>query len=292
MDPIPLLSTYHAQFLKDLKEKGRANATVVAYGKDIEQFLEFLSQKLKKTTVESVESEDIEKFKQLLSSENYTDKSIYRKINSIKSFFRFLRVLGIIADNPANTIAHPKYDLADPRVLTKMEYRALRDVCRADKRISTVVEVLLQTGIRISELANLSMDDVNLQEQAISIQPQESHGQRTVPLNNAATAAIKEYLEIRPKTRQNALFVTKTCRPFLVRNIRTAIDRYFRLAGIKDAKVNDLRHTFIVQQLAAGTPLVYVSQLVGHKRITTTEKYLRLLQNNADFQTQMRVEEL
>jgi site-specific recombinase XerD len=292
MDTQPLLTTYHAQFLQDLKTKGRAGATVVAYGKDIEQFMQFLASKLNKTTVESVNSEDIEQFKQLLASDSYTDKSIYRKINSIKSFFRFLRGLGIIAENPANTVTHPKYDLADPRVLTKMEYRALRDACRADKRISTVVEVLLQTGMRISELANLEIEDVNLDENTITIRPQESHGQRMVPLNNAAAIAIKEYLEIRPKTRQKALFVTKTCRPFLVRNIRTAIDRYFRLAGIKDAKVNDLRHTFIVQQLAAGTPLVYVSQLVGHKRITTTEKYLKLLHSSADFQTQMKVEEL
>lgn len=292
MDTQPLLTTYHAQFLLDLKTKGRAGATVVAYGKDIEQFMQFLASKLNKTTVESVNSEDIEQFKQLLASDSYTDKSIYRKINSIKSFFRFLRGLGIIAENPANTVTHPKYDLADPRVLTKMEYRALRDACRADKRISTVVEVLLQTGMRISELANLEIEDVNLDENTITIRPQESHGQRVVPLNNAAATAIKEYLEIRPKTRQKALFVTKTCRPFLVRNIRTAIDRYFRLAGIKDAKVNDLRHTFIVQQLAAGTPLVYVSQLVGHKRITTTEKYLKLLHSSADFQTQMKVEEL
>lgn len=292
MDTEPQLSAYHAQFLQDLQVKGRAGATVVAYGKDIEQFVAFLATKLQKVTIASVESADIEGYKTQLASENYTDKSIYRKINSIKSFFRFLRGLGIIAENPANTVSHPKYDLADPRVLTKLEYRALRDACRADKRISTIVEVLLQTGMRISELANLEVEDVDLDTQTITVRPQESHGQRQIPLNNAAVSAIKEYLEIRPKTRQKALFVTKTCRPFLVRNIRTAIDRYFRLAGIKDAKVNDLRHTFIVQQLAAGTPLVYVSQLVGHKRITTTEKYLKLLQNNADFQTQMKVEEL
>lgn len=292
MDNEAKLSDFHPQFLQDLQIKGRAGATVVAYGKDIEQFLAFLATKLQKTTISSVESADIESYKAQLASENYTDKSIYRKINSIKSFFRFLRGVGVIAENPANTVSHPKYDLADPRVLTKLEYRALRDACRADKRISTIVEVLLQTGMRISELANLEVEDVDLENQTITVRPQESHGQRQIPLNNAAVTAIKEYLEIRPKTRQKALFVTKTCRPFLVRNIRTAIDRYFRLAGIKDAKVNDLRHTFIVQQLAAGTPLVYVSQLVGHKRITTTEKYLKLLQNNADFQTQMKVEEL
>lgn len=292
MEPSRTLLEYHKDFLTDLQTKGRAGATVIAYGKDIEQFIEFLGKKAQKTLVSQVEGADIENFKQHLADERYTDKSIYRKINSIKSFFRFLRGLNIISDNPANTVSHPKYELSDPRVLTKLEYRALRDACRADKRISTIVEVLLQTGMRISELAFLEVDDVSLEARTVTIRPQESHPQRVVPLNNAAVTALREYLEIRPKTRQKTLFVTKTCRPFLVRNIRTAIDRYFRLAGIQDAKVNDLRHTFIVQQLAAGTPLVYVSQLVGHKRITTTEKYLKLLQNNADFQTQVKVEEL
>lgn len=286
------LQAYYEQFLIDLETNGRAGATVIAYGKDLEQFLDFLKEKQQKTTIDAVTGDDIEQFKHILASENYTDKSIYRKVNSIKSFFRFLRKKGVISENPADAIAHPKYSLSDPRILTKMEYRALRDACRADKRISTIVEVLLQTGMRISELANLEVADVDFAGKLITIRPQESHGQRAIPLNNAALSAVDEYMQIRPTTRQKALFVTKTCRPFLVRNIRTAIDRYFRLAGIKDAKVNDLRHTFVVQQLAAGTPLVYVSQLVGHKRITTTEKYLKLLQTNTDFQAQMRVEEL
>lgn len=285
------LKTHHEQFLQDLKSKGRANATVIAYGKDIEQFFDHVGKRSLEVSAIEITVEDIEGFKTSLQGQRYTDKSIYRKINSVKSFFRYLRGAGIISDNPASLVAHPKYQLSAPRVLTKLEYRALRDACRSDRRISTVVEVLLQTGIRISELANLETTDVDLEKKTLFIRAYESHPARTIPLNNAAVRAITEYLEIRPKSRQKTLFVTKTCRPFLVRNIRTAIDRYFRLAGIKDAKVNDLRHTFIVQQLAAGTPLVYVSQLVGHKRITTTEKYLRLLESS-NLSAQVKVEEL
>jgi integrase/recombinase XerC/integrase/recombinase XerD len=69
--------------------------------------------------------------------------------------------------------------------------------------------------------------------------------------------------------------VTKTGRPLLVRNIRTAIDRYFKLAGVKDVKVNDLRHTWVTHQLASGLSLVIVAKLAGHKRVSTTEKYLQ-----------------
>ena len=92
---------------------------------------------------------------------------------------------------------------------------------------------------------------------------------------------MDNWLAIRPQTENPPLFVTKTGRPLLVRNIRTAIDRYFKLAGIENAKVNDLRHTFIAHHLAAGTPLTLIGKLVGHKRLSTTEKYLNLIKEKA-----------
>ena len=145
--------------------------------------------------------------------------------------------------------------------------------------------------MRISELAALKMLDLDLSKKVVTLQDPESKISRTVPLNNAAVNALEEYLSIRPKTREKTVFITKTCKPFLVRNIRAAIDRYFKIAGIQGAKVNDLRHTFIVEQLSAGTPLLYISQIVGHKRITTTEKYLQLIGNNFDTSS-VRIEEL
>ncbi|MBP7842658.1 tyrosine-type recombinase/integrase [Candidatus Woesebacteria bacterium] len=280
----------HALFTDSLKQAGKANATVIAYSKDVEQLVDFVT-KLGKTQIDEVTSENIDEFKVLLNKQRYTGKSISRKINSIKAFFRFLIGQGEITSNPAEVISHPKYDQAPPRVLSKIEYRALRDACRGDIRMSAVVEVLLQTGMRISELASLQLTDIDFERNVISIQAQNSRGARKVPLNTAAKSSITDYLQARPRAREKTVFLTKTCRPFLVRNIRTAIDRYFRLAGIKSAKVNDLRHTFIVEQLRAGTPLVYVSQLVGHKRITTTEKYLKLIEA-PEMEPTIQIEEL
>ncbi|NCS97710.1 MAG: tyrosine-type recombinase/integrase, partial [Candidatus Pacebacteria bacterium] len=133
--------------------------------------------------------------------------------------------------------------------------------------------------------------EVDFDRNVLIIKAQNSREARKVPLNEAGKNALMDYLQVRPRAREKTVFLTKTCRPFLVRNIRTAIDRYFRLAGIKEAKVNDLRHTFIVEQLKAGTPLVYVSQLVGHKRITTTEKYLKLIEA-PDMTPNIQIEEL
>ena len=280
----------HARFTANLQATGRAYATVIAYSKDVEQIIQFLAEK-GKTELPEVQTEDIEEFRELLKKQRYTGKSISRKLNSIKSFFRFVIGEGLIKENPADIIIQPQYDLTPPRVLSKLEYRALRDACRSDARIYAIVEVLLQTGMRISELADLQLTELDLDHNVVHIKALNSRESRKVPLNTAAKNAINDYLEVRPRTREKTVFLTKTCRPFLVRNIRTAIDRYFRLAGIKEGKVNDLRHTFIVEQLKAGTPLVYVSQLVGHKRITTTEKYLKLIEA-PDMNPSVKIEEL
>lgn len=280
----------HRQFLDFLKSKKRASATVLAYGKDVEQLVTFVGGQ-HKYEPGLVNEQDIENFKVYLKNEKYTSKSISRKVNSIKSFFRFMKSRGWLGDNPAAHVSHPKYEVAPPRVLSKLEYRALRDASRDDIRLSSIIEVLLQTGIRIGELANLKIDEVDLKKKQIAIKPYESRDERTVPLSDAAIKAIESYLGVRPKSEDKTLFLTKTGNPFLVRNIRTAVDRYFKIAGIENAKVNDLRHTFIVHQLKAGTPINYVSRLVGHKRLSTTEKYLKLIEGTVE-RDNVKLEEL
>ncbi|MBI3385890.1 tyrosine-type recombinase/integrase [Candidatus Gottesmanbacteria bacterium] len=275
--------TAHAQFLEYLSSRRRARATIVAYGKDIEQLTTFLANMGKKD-ISGVTREELEAFLKKLGADNYTPKSISRKINSMKTFYRFLKASALITADPALDIEHPKYEVKPPRILSKLEYRALRDACRGDIRIYAIVELFLQTGIRIGELANLTVDDVKDAE--LHIAAQEGHLERTIPLNRAAHEGVTRYLSVRTKgitstarSQSKALFITKTGRPLLIRNIRTAIDRYFKIAGIEDAKVNDLRHTFIAHHLMAGTPITTLSKFVGHKRLSTTEKYLELVKD-------------
>ncbi|PJA22640.1 hypothetical protein COX59_02435 [Candidatus Beckwithbacteria bacterium CG_4_10_14_0_2_um_filter_47_25] len=264
-------------FLDNLKQRGRSKATLIAYGKDVDQLFEFLARE-KITQAQDLKPEQVEAFKKYLTAKDYTAKSISRKLNSIKTFCRYLISQKIITENPAAKVEHPRYDSQPPRILSKMEYRSLRDACHTDVRIYAIVEMLLQTGIRIGELANLDLDDIDTDK--ILVQAYESHAQRQVPLNPAAQQALTVYLKARPKTKAKTVFVTKTGRPFLIRNIRTAVDRYFKLAEVKNARVNDLRHTFIAHQLEAGTPLTMVSRLVGHKRLSTTEKYLAFVKKS------------
>ncbi len=271
MKPVKLRDA-HEDFKNYLKQNQKSSSTVIAYGKDIEQLIHFLEE-LEKQHIHEVSKEDIEAFLGKLTTDGYTPKSVSRKINSTRTFYRFLKVNEYITDDPSLLVSHPKYQLAPPRILTPTEYRALRDAARNDARMSAVIELLLQTGIRIGELANLKLLDV--QKDALHIEPYEKHEERTVPLNKRSQEALKKYMDIRPNVTDEHLFVTKSGKPFLIRNIRTAIERYFRLAEIKDAKVNDLRHTFVAHHLKHGVSLVLLSKVLGHKRLSTTERYLQ-----------------
>ena len=285
------LKDAHQQFIGHLQGKSRASATILAYGKDIAQLVDYL-ENLSKTDPSQVLTEDLQAFMDGLVKKSYTPKSISRKTNSTKTFFKFLRLTNLVPNDPAAGLSHPKFENKPPRILTRLEYRALRDASRSDTRMIAVIELLLQTGIRIGELAQLRVEDVTLQDPtSLHVPPFEGTNERTIPLNKPSAETISKYLEIRPKSPSHALFITKTGRPLLIRNIRTAIDRYFRIAGIKEAKVNDLRHTWVAHQLQSGVPMTMVSKLAGHKRLSTTERYLQFIQgNNGD--SKVKLEEL
>lgn len=230
-----------------------------------------------------------EDFKEYLNYNKYLPKSASRKLNSIKSFFKFLNNQDLVDKNPAESIKYPTYEAKPPRILTQMEYRALRDAVRNDVRISTVVELLLQTGMRIGELARLELGDIK--DNQLMIKAYESQPERNIVLNQSAKKSLDRWVEFRSKTKTKNIFITKTGRAFLVRNIRTIVGRYFKQAEITDATINDLRHTFIAHQLSNGASVVLIQRLVGHKRLSTTEKYLDLTKEIGD-EKKIKIEEL
>lgn len=267
-------------FTDDLKKKGKSVNTIVAYKGDINQLAVFLGKK-NVTEVATITSKEIEDFKKDLTENGYTAKSVSRKLNSIKNFFAHLRNEGKINTDPSMEVKHPKYENDIPKVLKPIEYRSLRDAARNDIRATAIIELMLQAGLRIKEIENLKLE--NVKENSIIVESYESHPQREVPLNNSAKVALKNYLDgVRNTGKSKNVFITKTGRVLLARNIRSLLNRYFNKADIRDIKVNDLRNTFIVYQLKAGVPLDIVSQVVGHKRISTTEKYLELIDSKEE----------
>lgn len=260
-------------FINHLQEKQRSPSTLLAYRADLEQLLRFL-EKRQKAFAHQVLEADISAFRDSLLNDKYTPKSVSRKLNAIKTFFRFLISEKYITSNPSEGVAHPKIDSVEPKYLSPLEYRALRDVVRGDIRIATVVELILQTGMRISEVSNLKLAYVKKDE--IKIEAYATQPERTIPLNAQAKAALQDYLSQRPQTDSLYVFISKNGKPLAIRNIRAAIDRYLQKAEITNYSVNDLRTTFLVQNLKNGVDLVLLSHAVGHKRLSTTEHYLEL----------------
>lgn len=267
-------------FIKNLKELGRSSSTIIAYDKDIEQLAEFM-EKLGKIEPKEVFLEDLQAFMQNFLDKGLTAKTVSRKTNSTKTFFSFLKEKGITNGDPAEFLKHPKVKTAAPRILSQMEYRALRDVTRSDPRTYVLLEVFLQTGLSISEVSGMELDHLHLdiENPYIYIPARDSKDERNVPLNPAITALLKDYLEKdRVEMDGEHVFVTRTGNPLLVRNIRATVNRYFLRAGVPNATVNDLRHTFIAHNLMNGVSISYISKVVGHKRVSTTERYLEHIQ--------------
>lgn len=275
------LELTHKKFIEELRAQGKSEATVVAYNKDIDQLLSFLSEKGVEE-VEGMKIEHLSSFMKSLEEKNYTPKSISRKTNATRTFIKYLAREGHLKEDISSQLKHPKFETNAPRILSKMEYRALRDATRDDVRSHTMIELLLQTGVTISELAGIRMEDLNIKGEtgSLFIPKRNNKVERTIPLNKAAVEAINKYIEKgRPKVEGSSkdLFITKTGKTLLIRNIRSTIDRFFRIAGVEKAKVNDLRHTFVAHHLENGVSISYLAKVSGHKRESTTEKYLEYI---------------
>lgn len=262
-----------SKFIDSLTEKKRSPATILAYRSDLTQLVDFLTRR-EKVLPEQVRPDDLDSFRDTLLSDKYTPKSVSRKLNAVKTFFRWMIAENIIISDVSASVAHPKINLTLPKFLSPMEYRALRDVVRNDVRIAAIIELILQTGLRISEVAALKTE--NIKNDVMKIEAYATQPERSVPLNKPVRDVLNAYLTVRPKVDSPYVFISKNGKPLAVRNIRASIARYIQKAELPAYSVNDLRTTFIVENLKAGVDIVLLSQVSGHKRLSTTERYLEL----------------
>lgn len=263
------------KFVESLSSKGRSPATVLAYRSDLTQMVDFLIKK-ERVLPDQINSSDLDSFRDTLLADKYTPKSVSRKLNAVKTFFRWMITENVITSDPSQTVAHPKIDNSLPKFLSQLEYRALRDVVRSDIRIAAIVELILQTGLRISEVASLKVE--NQKSEVMLIESYATQPQRSIPLNKPAKDILDSYIKIRPKADSPYVFISKNGKPLAVRNIRASIARYMQRAELPNYSVNDLRTTFMVENLKNGVDIVLLSQVSGHKRLSTTERYLELAQ--------------
>ncbi|PIS22519.1 hypothetical protein COT50_01530 [candidate division WWE3 bacterium CG08_land_8_20_14_0_20_41_10] len=266
------------EFVQDLYDRKKSSLTASAYTKDLDQLIKYLFN-CGVTAVEEVSSRHLEEFLQnLYDAKKLSPKSVSRKINSIKSFANFLVTRNYLTNNLAKDIKHPKLITKAPKIFSKTECLALREVARKDPKTLTMIELMLQTGIRISELAGLEVSHLSLGRPATLFVPQrESQKERVIPLNTKAKEALQKFIDTERQVNSAFLFTTRSGKAILIRNIRSSMERLFKRAGLKGSKVNDFRHTFTGHQLAMGVSLQTICRVAGHKTLTTTEKYLKYM---------------
>ncbi|HKP54948.1 MAG TPA: tyrosine-type recombinase/integrase [Chloroflexia bacterium] len=202
-----------------------------------------------------------------------------RKAHTIKIFFSFLEPQGIISSNPALRLKPPKAQKREPRFLSEDEYRRLLRACSHNIRDAAIIEVLLQTGMRLSELANLTVGDLELP--ALITRDLDNTGSArvrrkggkvdTIPLNYKACQVLAAWLKARPKMPFDEVFVSKFKTPMTARAIQYIVAGYMKEADIKGASVHTLRHTMATHHVARGTDLKTVQETLGHASLATQQ---------------------
>jgi len=283
------LALYEESFLA---ARNFAPTTRVKYLSDLTDLIRFLTEELGLTRPEHVERRHLERYLAELDRRELKGSSRRRKVSSIRSFFTFLEQEGLIPLSPAAKLIPPERERYQPRVLTEVEYKRLMAAVHGEIRDEAIIELLLQTGIRLSELSRLTISDIDLPAKIDREHTGAAHitgkgrKERTVTLNYKACRAIRNYLAIRPKIDEDALFLTKFGLPIGPRSIENIITKYAAAAGIPEASPHALRHTFATHHVRKGTSLASVRAALGHENLATTSLYVGLAREQMDLELQ------
>jgi len=213
-------------------------------------------------------------------------------VAAIRSFFAFLVQEGVIRRSPAEDLLPPERETRPPRVLSQDEYTRLREAASDHPRDAALIELALQTGLRLSEIARLRVADVVLPPPStetvighVRIVGRGTHG-RTVTLNVRACAALRAYLAEREPSDSPALFLTKFDKGIGPRGIENIVTKQCKAARISHASVHSLRHTMAVQMLRHGATPAIVGTALGHASPETTSIYVDLAREAMDEELQ------
>ncbi|MDF2974414.1 MAG: site-specific recombinase XerD, partial [Microvirga sp.] len=170
----------------------------------------------------------------------------------------------------------------EPAILLKTEYKALLQVAGANPRDFAIIMLFLQTGLRVSELVNLKLQDVDFSSRELTVRQGKGKKDRVVPLVGQAHQALKAYLAVRDDASEfDNVFLARNGTSMDQRTVRYRIKKYYGEAGIrKKASVHTLRHTFATHQIHNGLKLNQLKEVLGHKQMETTYKYVHLDRTN------------
>ena len=272
-------------------EKGYAANTCRAYSHNLNEFISFVSESYFSTEnqkgadllkADQIDGLMIRGFLGFLHKKN-KKVTIARKLSAVRSFFRFLVKHGVILDNPLDLIMTPKQKKAIPVYLPVDDVFRLLDSIKTDTlagiRNRAIFETLYSSGIRVSELEGLDVFDVDVKKCLIRVVGK-GNKERIVPIGTKAIAAIKEYRERLQSEAgigeddNTPLFLNKDLGRLTSRSIARILDKTARECGLLiPVSPHALRHTFATHMLDAGADLRVVQELLGHKSLSTTQKY-------------------
>jgi len=311
-------STITQRFLDYLKfEKRFSEHTAKCYGADLGQFGEFLMTRAEHHRQEdetgsvsdvhgaagtavatqtspkvdqlllSTDANAIRAYLAFLNEKQYSKATIARKLATLRSFYKFLVKRNEISENPVVAIRTPKQEKKLPRFLEYEEVKRLLETPPMDSwlgaRDRAILETLYSTGIRVSELVALNMDDIDFLGEVVHIRGK-GKKERIAPISSSALQVIQHYMEFRNKRAQSnanfdskVLFVNKHGRRLSTRSVRRKMDKYLKMAGLDPSiSPHTLRHSFATHMLNNGADLRSVQELLGHQSLSTTQVYTHL----------------
>lgn len=269
------MNKYIEQFYDSLKaEKDASPNTLRAYAIDLKEFLQFIDKK-----PADVDNLDIRSFLAALHHRKLKKSSVSRKLATIRSFFKYLHREGVVKKNPAKLVASPKVPKSLPRFLTVDETFALMEAPKGDTfyaaRDKAILELLYSSGLRVSELTALDINDLDMKESLVRVKGK-GKKERIIPVGSKAIDAIKNYLpeRILIKKKSPASFLNNRGGRLTQRTVRRIVVKYGRMIALRGClSPHTLRHTFATHLLHSGADLRSIQELLGHLSLSTTQKY-------------------
>jgi integrase/recombinase XerC len=234
-------------FLRALQGQNYSPKTLRAYGDDLQQFLAWVEKNRVDWDIPTRFSRgDIEGFMQYLAAQRMTGVTRVRKLAAIRKLFAYLQEHSIIAANPAHTIKGARREEKEPHILYKEQYKALLYEASENVRDYAIIQTFLQTGIRLSELANLRVDDVDLEHRLLTVRQGKGKKDRPIPLVDDAVKALRNYMRYRNTqliVDDEILFLAKNGTSLNVSTVKYTVAKYVKRAGIrKKVSVHTLRN--------------------------------------------------
>lgn len=268
-------------------ERSISPLTVRNYTSDIKGFIDFLKDN-KVASLDNVDRLLMRRYLAILHDEGITRGSINRKLSALRSFYRYLERQKYISTNPLMSVAAPKLEKRLPTYLNKSDIKRLIESPDTSTpqgtRDRAILELLYAAGLRVSEIINLDLEDIDFSTHQVRVWGKGSK-ERISLMGKPAVKALKLYVQhsrvkLQGKKETKALFLNRTGGRLSERSIQRLIQHYARSAGL-DSRVfpHIMRHTFATHLLDGGADLRVVQDLLGHSRLSSTQIYTHVTQN-------------